>query len=459
MELIKNMVSIIMPAYMAEQYIELSIQSVIEQTYQNWELIIVHDGSPDNTISIIRTYCNAYPTNIILIDKKKNEGTVKALNSALRIIRGEYICWLSADDLYDPSMLQESVTFLKMHKEYDAVFSKHEFINKYGEFLKEWDAKKLIFELEKKTSCEPYKFMLDIGNPFCFSTLLCRSYCYDLTGQFDEKYRYAHDYQYTLRLAAQFQIGFMNRVVQKTRIHENQITNQGNNELDAINAFVDTVVVNQTIGKKLLMKAGYDTETGLDKCLNNKVFFFALDNKILRKIKEYTKNNELRKKIDYLLYDFKAPIGFFQDSGPKSYLYDVCKSKKLDAFIINQNGIRFDRFSGTELEKFRNGLERNNEICFYSVDFNTYKNIKELVQMDHYRYFFEEKEKKQYRVGISKYLLFQNEWRSLIEQGEKIANNEKIWDILLEILMEKEISYERKSYNLGNRFKRGKEIM
>jgi FkbM family methyltransferase len=110
-------VSIIMPAYNAEPFIGEAINSVLAQTYKDWELIIVNDGSQDNTQQIIESYKD--PRIICII--QENAGRAVARNTALKRVRGEYITFLDADDFYMPENLELQVRFLREHEEAGAV--------------------------------------------------------------------------------------------------------------------------------------------------------------------------------------------------------------------------------------------------------------------------------------------------------------------------------------------------
>lgn len=96
------MISVVMPAYNVENYIAESIQSVLNQTYEDWELIVVNDGSTDNTEKVIRSFSDA---RIRLINQE-NQGVSVARNVGIDNAKGDYICFLDSDDLYKPEFLE-----------------------------------------------------------------------------------------------------------------------------------------------------------------------------------------------------------------------------------------------------------------------------------------------------------------------------------------------------------------
>lgn len=152
----EKLVSVIMPAYNAEKYIEKAIASIVGQEYKNWELVIVNDGSTDRTVEIIEKYVSKYPQQIFLYHNEKNSGAAVALNNAMHHATGEYLCWLSADDMYFETMISTQVDFLEKREEYDAVFSKCVYIDKNDKLIGGWEPEDYIGRLKMPDSKEPY---------------------------------------------------------------------------------------------------------------------------------------------------------------------------------------------------------------------------------------------------------------------------------------------------------------
>ena len=106
-----DLVSIIMPSYNTAQYISQSIQSVLAQTYLNWELIIVDDCSTDNTENVVSVFLN--DNRIKLLKNERNSGAAVSRNRALREARGKWIAFLDSDDLWEPEKLEKQIAFMK----------------------------------------------------------------------------------------------------------------------------------------------------------------------------------------------------------------------------------------------------------------------------------------------------------------------------------------------------------
>lgn len=111
-----GLVSIITPCYNGAKYIGETIDSVISQTYLDWEMIIVDDGSKDNSAQIVREY--AEKDSRITLVQQENAGSAAARNNGIRRAEGQYIALLDADDLWHPDFLEKQIAFMK---EKDAV--------------------------------------------------------------------------------------------------------------------------------------------------------------------------------------------------------------------------------------------------------------------------------------------------------------------------------------------------
>lgn len=128
-----NLVSIITPAYNAEKYISYTIESVISQTYKNWEMIIVDDCSVDRTKNIIKEY-SARDNRIKYIFLDENKGVSNARNTAISHARGRYIAFLDSDDLWYPDKLTIQISYMEENNYY-FTFTNYEFIDHNGNKL------------------------------------------------------------------------------------------------------------------------------------------------------------------------------------------------------------------------------------------------------------------------------------------------------------------------------------
>jgi glycosyltransferase involved in cell wall biosynthesis len=127
------MVSIITPAFNAERYISETIQSVVSQTYSHWEMIIVDDGSIDNTRKIIKTFA-AKDNRIKLLNHNTSLGPGTARNTAIKEATGDFIAFLDADDLWEKDKLEIQLQFMKANN-VAISYSSYELIDENGKSL------------------------------------------------------------------------------------------------------------------------------------------------------------------------------------------------------------------------------------------------------------------------------------------------------------------------------------
>jgi len=167
-EMIENeKVSVIMGVYNEEDYIVESIESILNQTYSNWELIICDDASEDNTYNILLSYKERYPDKIKVIRNEKNSSLAYSLNRCLKKSTGKYIARMDADDVSIKDRLEKQVYFLKKHKKVDLV----------GSSMQRFNSKGLhdVVDVEKF----PDKYSMKNGSPFNHATILTYHYVYE----------------------------------------------------------------------------------------------------------------------------------------------------------------------------------------------------------------------------------------------------------------------------------------
>ena len=129
----ENKISIITPVYKCEKFIENTIKSVLNQTYTNWELLLVDDCSPDNSAEIIKKYVEK-DNRIKYFKIDKNRGVAIARNKALEEARGRFIAYLDADDLWKSTKLEKQVKFM-LDNNYAFTCTDYEKIDEEGKSL------------------------------------------------------------------------------------------------------------------------------------------------------------------------------------------------------------------------------------------------------------------------------------------------------------------------------------
>lgn len=191
-----HLVSVIMPAYNAENYLEASVQSVLNQTYINWELIIIDDGSKDCTSQIAQKYKN--------IDKRIhyiyqiNSKQAVARNNGIKHAKGEILAFLDSDDLWLPQKLEISLKYFDLNKQdlifTDAYYCSDQVINVLDKNYNKMDI------LDEEYSYENGIVAFIKGNRIPMLTVLVKKDVIEEAGLFDEKFTLAEDYDMWLRL-------------------------------------------------------------------------------------------------------------------------------------------------------------------------------------------------------------------------------------------------------------------
>lgn len=162
-----NKISVIMGAYNCEKTLSDSLDSILKQTYNNWEFIICDDASTDHTLNILYAYRDKYPQKFKILKNEKNSKLAYSLNRCLEVADGTYIARMDADDISQPTRFQKQVNFLKEHENIDLV----------GTAMQRFNSEGLQDILTFKKF--PDKYDMKKGNPFSHGTLVTYRYVYN----------------------------------------------------------------------------------------------------------------------------------------------------------------------------------------------------------------------------------------------------------------------------------------
>ena len=217
MEFIDKKVSIMMPVFNGEKYVESAIQSILDQTYQNWELIVVNDGSTDQTPTILEKLQDQR----IIIIHQKNQGEAVARNTALKSMNGEFLSFLDADDLYFPEFLESMTEFLSNLPEIDACYCDGWYIDTQDQILTKLSSQRRgPFEGD---IFEPLIRASDVfGPPTC--TLIRRNLVHKHQIQFDSRIIIGPDWDFFIKVAQFSNWKYLDYQGVKYRVHQTNIT-------------------------------------------------------------------------------------------------------------------------------------------------------------------------------------------------------------------------------------------
>jgi glycosyltransferase involved in cell wall biosynthesis len=183
-------VSVVMPAYNAEKYIAAAIESVLSQTFKDFELLVVDDGSTDRTQPIIDQYRRA-DERVVLLKNDQNLRLAKTLNRGIEAARGKYVARMDADDISLPERLEKQIDFLEKNSEVSIVGGTMEVVDEAGGKRGErryWESDE---EIRKR---------IFLFSPFCHPAIMIRKAVLEKSGLYDPDYNPAEDYEFYLRV-------------------------------------------------------------------------------------------------------------------------------------------------------------------------------------------------------------------------------------------------------------------
>lgn len=210
----KPRVSVIIPTYNSERYIDAAIKSVLSQTHAPAEIIVVDDGSTDGTAVALQPY-----RELIRYVHQKNSGEPAARNRGLREAGSEYIAFLDADDVWHPNKLELQMAYFEAHPDCAFVYTDMSTFDESGTIdasMKERFQMKLqegwIFEA------------LFMRTLFGSGSVVLRKECFEKVGHFDESFLIGSDYEMWLRISRVFQAGFVDKPLLLYRQHPGMST-------------------------------------------------------------------------------------------------------------------------------------------------------------------------------------------------------------------------------------------
>ncbi len=198
-------VSVIIHTYNNEKFIVETIESVLNQTYRDYEIIVVDDGSVDGTHDALLPYMQQ-----IRYHYKENGGIASAKNTGIRLSQTEFIAFLDHDDLWAPDKLKLQMECFNENPQVGLVYAK------YTSFR---DGKELRTKPEKGYSGWIFKELLS-KSFIQTSTVMVKKECLDAVGPYDESFSLGDEYDMFLRISKKFQCGFIDKGLTRYRVHD-----------------------------------------------------------------------------------------------------------------------------------------------------------------------------------------------------------------------------------------------
>lgn len=205
-------VTVLMAVYNGLKYLPEAISSVLNQTYSNFEFIIIDDGSTDKSCEVIEDF--ALKDQRIRFYQQKNKGLARTLNAGIKIARGKYIARMDADDICVPSRLQDQLRTIETH-DFGLIAGGVCWIDHKGTEIGKY----------KPTICpSEMRNLLREGTHIIHPTVIFRRKIVEKLGGYRPLFRYAQDYDLWLRMSEYTDLACTPKVVLKYRIHEKQVS-------------------------------------------------------------------------------------------------------------------------------------------------------------------------------------------------------------------------------------------
>lgn len=316
-----NPISVLLPVFNSEQYLKDTINSVLSQTFTDFELIIINDGSTDASESIIKSYSDE---RILLVNNEENLGLIKTLNKGLGICRGKYIVRMDSDDIMIETRLEDQFKFMEKHPEIIASGTALRRIGRLSGSYFPPKTDKLIRET------------LFLGSPIPHPTaiirreILCK---YNI--EYDINYLHLEDYELWYKLSSYGKLANLNKRLLLYRISETQISTKYNNK--------------QERGKKEFRKQIYN-EYLLSLGLNTSFVFdksFLMTLKAQYKLKHTDKKSDPLNLLPVVLFIAYISIPNQSFSIFLSFLKDIKRlgPKYFSALLLHFLYKRYDQYS------------------------------------------------------------------------------------------------------------------
>ena len=204
-------VTVLMSVYNGEKYLHEAVDSILNQTFTDFEFLIINDASTDRTSEILQSYRNP---RIKVITNEKNIGLTKSLNKGLVIAKGEYIARMDADDMSMPERFEKEIEFLDTHKDYAAVGTYVKVIRVDSGSTDLW---------ERPVTDAQIREHLKMDNCIAHGSAMIRRKCLVEVGFYDESIVRAQDYELWLRLSEKYRLANIPQYLYLRKIHEENI--------------------------------------------------------------------------------------------------------------------------------------------------------------------------------------------------------------------------------------------
>jgi len=313
-----DFISIILPVCNGERFLRFAVNSVLAQNFQHFELILINDGSTDQTATIIKQYNDR---RIRAYHHQKRQGLVPTLNEGIKRSNGTLIARIDADDVWHPEKLTKQLSFLRTHPAVGLCGSSYVQIDECGNVLA---------EIDLPTDPEDIFYTLLYRNCIVHSSVVFRKEIFDRVGPYDLRWRHIEDYDLWLKFAKESQIAILSDHLVSYRMHADAISDKYYQEQQRSCL---------KRGKEAHAFFGFEFHQGVATALKENSFFFPNENSFLSNLQAFHESIRVRSPS---YFDAKAISRFLdgklaQVSGELNK-YKFLKTWMLDVFHVYDPG-------------------------------------------------------------------------------------------------------------------------
>ena len=250
----EELISIVLPVYNGEKYLRESIDSVLAQTYKNWELLIVDDCSTDSSAAIAKEYASK-DRRIYYYRNENNLRLPRNLNKGFRLAKGDYLTWTSDDNKFKPTALEKMYDALKNNQNAQFVFASCRVINSEGEAIEY-----IMVDDKRKKQI--------VGHNVVGACFMYTRKAYEEVGEYNPDFTLVEDYDYWQRIYAKFNAVAISDILYEYRWHDGALTSTM--KKDAFNKTLEKMLLkNRSLFGKIDTESNYYFYQGLYNCRKN----------------------------------------------------------------------------------------------------------------------------------------------------------------------------------------------
>lgn len=342
-------VTVLMPVFNAELYLKQAITSILNQTFKDFEFLIINDGSSDNSVEIIKSFNDS---RIRLVHNEKNLGLVKSLNKGIELAKCEYIARMDADDIAHEERLSMQMEFLDSNKDIDIC----------GSILEEIDTGKIYnYELNHNDIVVEMLFRSPLGHP----SVVFRKEIFNKYNLYYKENCYAEDYQLWFDYKDYIKLANVQKVLLKYRVHNSKTRfSILNNEKQAQHSDYIRLSFLEELGIVPTFE-----EFEIHKSLSVKTYLpdnkYRIEtenwlNKIIRGFKQYKRSylfsmekckNKIMSELDDVLNTYKVTVNELENTSD-IYIWGTGTQANIDYAYFSSSGLNISGFIDSNKEKW-----------------------------------------------------------------------------------------------------------